>query len=264
MKKQTQSALYLLLTLLFLVGVVWAFRFAHRQHAKRVCDTVKIFIHTDNTEPFITEHEIIEQLSEAKLYPEGQITDLNVHIIEDYLSSNSAIQSVDVFTQLSGEMVIHVLQRQPIVRIENNQREQFYIASDGCLMPTSPNRTARLIIANGHIPDACMPNLNVSKSATDTTFSTPTLQKIYQLVTYICKDDFLNALIDQIYVNSKNEFELVPKINNQLILLGHAENYEDQFKRLLQFYHHGVKKVGWNVYKIINLKYNNQIVCTKT
>jgi cell division protein FtsQ len=160
---------------------------------------------------------------------------------------------------------IEVLQRQPIVRVENAQRQQFYIGSDGHLMAINPNHTARLLIANGHITDSYFTPIKeiFQKPVTDTTLSRPILNKIYQLATYIRQDEFLNALIDQIYVNSKNEFELVPRINNQVILLGNAENYEDQFKRLQQFYHHGARKVGWDTYRIINLKYNNQVVGTR-
>ena len=245
-------------------GVIWALRFAHRQQADRVCNTVSIFIDSNNSGIFITEDEIIEKLSAAKLHPRGKSTsELNTHIIENYLLQNSAIQAVNVFTKLSGEVGIEILQRQPIVRVENSRRQQFYIGSDGCLMAVNPNHTARLIVVNGNISESFYPNKNVIKSATDTIFSTPILHKIYQLVTYIRNDEFLNAFIDQIYVNSKSEFELVPSVGNQIILLGTAENYEDQFKRLHQFYHHGAKKINRNAYRIINLKYNNQVVGTR-
>jgi cell division protein FtsQ len=264
MKKYIKPILYLLLIILFVSGTIWTFRFAQRQQAKRVCDMVRVTINTDSSEVFITENEIIDQLLASKLYPKGQSAGvLNAHAIEDYLLQNSAIQAVNVFTHLSGEVEIEIMQRQPIVRIENAQRQQFYIGSDGHLMATNPNHTAQLIIANGNISESFVPNRNIIESAENTDFTTLVLNKIYQLVTFIRNDDFLNAFIDQIYVNSKNEFELIPKIGNQIILLGDAENYEDQFKRLQQFYHHGVRKVGWDAYRIINLKYNNQVIGTK-
>ncbi|MCL2682275.1 MAG: hypothetical protein FWE63_02160 [Bacteroidales bacterium] len=264
MKKYIKPILYLLSILLFFSGTIWTFRFAQRQQAERVCDTVRVSINAGGSENFLTEDEIIEQLLASKLYPKGQLTSiLNTHAIEDYLLKNSAIQTVNVFAHLSGEVEIEIMQRQPIVRIENVQRQHFYIGSDGHLMGTNSNHTARLIIANGNISESFVPNRNIIKSAENTDFTTPTLNKIYQLVTFIRNDDFLNAFIDQIYVNSKNEFELVPKMGNQIILLGDAENYEDQFKRLQQFYHYGIQKVGWDVYRIINLKYNNQVIGTK-
>ena len=263
MKKLIKPILYLLSILLFLSGVIWTLNFAHRRHNERICNQVRIIINSDNGEIFITEDEIIEKLLVSKLHPQGQTADLNSYAIEKFLLQNSAIQAVNVFTQISGEVDILILQRQPIVRIENAQQQQFYIGSDGRLMATNPNHSARLIIANGNISELFSPNKDIRKPATDKDFSAPILNKIYQLATYIRNDNFLNNLIEQIYVNSKNEFELVPKNGNHLILLGNAENFEDQFKRLHQFYHHGIQKVGWDAYKIINLKYNNQVVCTK-
>jgi cell division protein FtsQ len=264
MKKLIKPIFYFSSILLFLTGTIWTLKFAHHQQNERVCNDVRIFINTNNGEVFITEDEIIEKLFAAKLHPQGQLTTaLNTQAIEDYLLRNSAIQAVNVFTKLSGEMGIEVVQRQPIVRIENAQRQQFYIGSDGHLMAVNPNHTARLIIASGNITESFYPDRDIAGSTTDPVSTNPILHKIYQLVTHIRNDEFLNTFIDQIYINSKQEFELVPKIGNQLILLGNAENYEDQFKRLHHFFHHGVKKVGWDAYRIINLKYNNQVVCTK-
>jgi cell division protein FtsQ len=264
MKKLIKPTLYLLSTLLFLSGVIWTLEFAHRQQTERVCDQVRIFIKTNNSDIFITEDAIIQQLSAAKLYPNGvTVAILNTHAIEKYLLKNSAIQSVNVFTQISGEVDIEIVQRHPIVRIENAKRQQFYIGSDGHLMATIPSFSARLIVANGNISESFYSNKNIAKSEKDKDFSTPILYKIYQLATFIQNDEFLNALIDQIYVNSKNEFELVPKIGNQIIFLGNAENFEDQFKRLHQFYHHAIKKVDKNTYRFINLKYDNQVIGTR-
>ena len=263
MKKLIKPILYLLSILLFVSGTIWTLRFAHQRHAERVSDNVRVFIDFGNGDPFITEEEIKKQLLASKLYPEGKIANLNTHTIEDFLLRNSTIQAVSVFTQVSGEVDIKILQRQPIVRVENAQRQQFFIGSDGRLMATNPNHTARLIIANGNIQEMFLPNKNIEKSATDTDFSTPMLNKIYQLATFINNDEFLNALIDQIYVNSRNEFELVPKVGNHIILLGNAEKFEDQFRRLYRFYHYAARKVDISTYRTINLKYNNQVVGTR-
>lgn len=263
MSKYLKPILYILSVLLFLGSVVWVLRFSHQKQTERVCNTVKISIDSQS-EVFITEDEIIEHLFESNLHPTGHLTStLNAHAIEQHLLQNSAIQDANVFFQLSGKVDIKISQRQPIVRVENTVRQQFYIGSDGCLMAMNPNHTARLLIANGHISEAFHPNQKVIKSTTDTITNTPMLNKIYELANYIRNDKFLNEFIHQIYINRKHEIELVSKVSNQLILLGDATNYEDQFERLEKFYTYGIQKVGWDAYSIINLKYDNQVVCTK-
>ena len=67
----------------------------------------------------------------------------------------------------------------------------------------------------------------------------------------------------KIYINSKDELELVPRVGGQRILFGTSENYERKFLKLYALYEQGFKKFGWNNYKTINLSYKNQVVCTK-
>ncbi|MDR2907646.1 MAG: hypothetical protein LBU91_06630 [Bacteroidales bacterium] len=264
MKKRYLTILYILLVLLFFGGTIWTLQFSHRIHAQRVCENVRISIDNSNADVFVTEDEIVEHLLASQLHPKGLPISLNTYAVESFLAQNSAIQDVDVFVQLSGEVDIDIVQRQPIVRIENAQRQQFYIGSDGCLMATNPKHTSRLIVANGYIAEPFIPNQNVQEPTADDVLPAPILNRIYQLATHIRNSEFLNTWIEQIYINAKHEFELVPKIGRHIILMGDAENYQDQFKRLEQFYTYGIQKAGWDAYRIINLKYNNQVVCTKT
>jgi len=70
-------------------------------------------------------------------------------------------------------------------------------------------------------------------------------------------------MIEQLYINKKSEFELIPKIGNHTILFGDIKEMKDKFEKLIAFYKQGISKSGWNKYKTINLKFKNQVVCTK-
>ena len=89
------------------------------------------------------------------------------------------------------------------------------------------------------------------------------LLELNALIRFIQNDDFLNAWIDQIYVNRQSEFELVPRNGAHTIEFGKAENMEVKFNKLMKFYKFGLAHVGWGSYKRINLKYKNQVVCSK-
>ena len=80
---------------------------------------------------------------------------------------------------------------------------------------------------------------------------------------FITHDKFLKAQIDQVYVTEGGEFELIPRIGNHVILLGKAVDLDDKFRKLYAFYKLGLNKIGWNKYNIINIKYKNQVVCSK-
>ena len=74
-------------------------------------------------------------------------------------------------------------------------------------------------------------------------------------------NEFWKAQIEQIYVGE--EIELVPLAGSHIIVLGNFQDIDEKMNKLLVFYTHGLNKVGWNIYETINLKYKNQIVCTK-
>jgi cell division protein FtsQ len=52
-------------------------------------------------------------------------------------------------------------------------------------------------------------------------------------------------------------------VGNHRILLGQIEYYRENLEKLKLFYEKGLNQMGWNQYSIINLKYKNQVVCTK-
>ncbi len=83
------------------------------------------------------------------------------------------------------------------------------------------------------------------------------------MATKIQEDEFLNALIDQIYVTPDQEFELIPKAGIDYIEFGDFDDVDQKLKRLKLFYIKGKEKINWTIYKSINLKYENQVVCTK-
>jgi cell division protein FtsQ len=74
--------------------------------------------------------------------------------------------------------------------------------------------------------------------------------------------EFWKAQIEQIYIG--NDVELVPLAGSHIIVLGNFQDIDEKMNKLLVFYQHGLNKVGWNIYETINLKYKNQIVCSKT
>ena len=75
--------------------------------------------------------------------------------------------------------------------------------------------------------------------------------------------DILNYQIDQIYVPAKGDYELIPKIGNYIIKIGEPMDIGDQFTKLDYLYREGFSRSGWDNYKIVDLRYRNQVVCTK-
>ena len=84
------------------------------------------------------------------------------------------------------------------------------------------------------------------------------------MVQFINKNAFWKAQIAQIHVNKENEISLYLQVGNPEINFGRLENQEDINKKMNKL-DIVCKKIlttkGWNTYKKISLKYNNQIIC---
>ena len=71
------------------------------------------------------------------------------------------------------------------------------------------------------------------------------------------------ALIDQVDITPAREFEMIPKIGNQLIVFGNGSDAEEKLSKLQLFYKEVMVKAGWNNYSVINVQYKNQVVAKK-
>ena len=89
------------------------------------------------------------------------------------------------------------------------------------------------------------------------------LKDIFELTNIILEDDFLQPMMEQIYVNSTNEYELSPNIGDQKIILGKLDNIDNKIFHLKTFYKEALPYKGWQKYKTINLKFKGQVVAGK-
>ena len=89
------------------------------------------------------------------------------------------------------------------------------------------------------------------------------LQKLYVLAMYINQDEFYRMQVDEIYVDNYREFEIIPKVGKHSILFGDINDIPEKFTKLTAFYREGLKKTGWSKYKTLNIKYKNQVICSK-
>ena len=79
----------------------------------------------------------------------------------------------------------------------------------------------------------------------------------------ISRDSFWNGRVQEVYVTEDGDIELTPSVGNHTIILGDTSKLEDKLSRMKTFYTEGLDKAGWNKYKTISLKYDDQVICTR-
>jgi len=248
------------------IYVFAALSFAAEKRKQLLCSSVEVNIFNDSESYFIEKDDVITYL----LTKNGRLLGANIHninlaTVERQLNEHSAIKNAEVFTSNNGQLSINIVQREPIVRVICNNNAGFYIDADGEIMSLSKKHSARILLANGKI-ECKLKNINTINLLTEPKENQDTfvmLRNIFKLAKFINDNDFWHSQIAQLYVNSDYEFELVPRIGEHLIIFGNSEDIETKFEKLEHFYKKAMKYVGWEKYKLINLKFENQIVCTK-
>lgn len=237
-----------------LTGLVVLMSFIETKKAGVKCTSVNVSI--PGGQYFIDKQEvdhIIEVTSHSLV---GRpIENINIQELEDKLKANPFIEFAKVYTEMDGVLRVEVSQRQPILRIMNHYDMDFYVDQNGLKIPLSSNFTARVLVANGFIEELFTNRVD--------SLHTRLAKDLFKTADYIRKDSLWDAQIAQMYVNSEREIELIPRVGNQRILIGNADSLNVKLNNLQAFYKQVLPKVGWDTYKVINVKYTNQVIGIK-
>ncbi len=251
-----------------LTGLIVSLGFVNKEQDKLLCTALDIKVNQDNDLYFL-DNEDVAQL----IYDRGDSiinqpkSTVNVASIEKALNSHFAIENAEAYMSIDGKLSIEVKQRNPIIRLVTKTGEEYYIDDKGKPMPLSDKYTAKVIVANGNIdePFALRYKYSAYDISKDTVLNKKSkIDELFTMAEYINKNEFWKAQIHQIYINENSDMELVPLAGNQKIIFGDTTLMEDKFKKLMIFYQQGLNTTGWwDKYSTINLKFKNQIVCTK-
>lgn len=263
-----KKILYITIWVLVAAGFVVMLGFVESKEDKMLCNGLEVNITREEDNFFIEPHDIQQLLQEKGDSVTNQpVSTLNIPGIENMLNSHPAVSTADAYMQINGTLKVDINQRKPIVRIIDKYNNSYYIDDEGKLMPLIEKYTAKVLLVNGnlHEPYNVHYMYTINDIKADSTLCDSTLiDDIYDLAMFINNNDFWRAQVQQVYVNEAGDFELVPRVGDQKIIIGNSEYLEEKFKNLLIFYKEGLNTTGWwNKYSVINLKYKNQIVCTK-
>ncbi|MFH1004964.1 MAG: hypothetical protein V1781_05665 [Bacteroidota bacterium] len=256
--------------ILLLVGIIFTFAFVQKKEDQLLCSQIKIKILMNPVQEFFfVEDEDILSLITHRC---GQVVNfplrnIDVNYIERLMYTNPWIARAEVYLNINGVLNIDIEQRNPILRVINKKGESYYIDSLGKLMVWSPKFTPRVLLATGNISEFYdgWYKINLNEIINNDTLKTLTvLDDLYAMTKFILADEFWSAQVEQIYLNEDGEIELIPKVGNHKIIFGTIDGMAEKFRKLNFFYKEGLNYTGWNDYDTLNLKFNNQVVCTKS
>ncbi|MDX1652820.1 MAG: hypothetical protein R3277_10035 [Brumimicrobium sp.] len=252
---------------LFLSGVSFVLISAKHLEERQTLLEPEIDLKVQNGIALITEEEILKELKFNRLFWKGmKKEELEVSKIEKFLVGLNEVESAEVFVELGAEWKIKIRSRLPIARVVLNNRSDFYLDSRRKVMNISEYSKPKILTftgLEGVFNHQVSLNEIINNDSLITKFK---LDQIYRISRYVCNDAFYDAQIVQVHYDSKEGFILVPRVGRHDIIFGSANSEEEvkaKFNKLTTFYEDVIPYEGWDKYKSINLKFENQIVAKK-
>ncbi len=250
-------------TILLLGGALFLVGFMDTIHNDVVCSSMDISVVNPLEDPMVTKQEIKQVVDSLESDVVGKhLGEIDINRIEKEIRTNPYVLKAKVYSTVNGKIFIEVSQREPLIRIINSNSEQYFIDREGKIIPWDLRHPTRVMLANGDIQEnfdfATKPVISLNSLSKKSV-----LRQLFIIAKEISKDDFSRALINQIYVDHNNEFQLLPLIGKQTIVMGDTSKLRNKLQNLKAFYTQVMSKKGWETYQTINIKFDNQVVCTK-
>lgn len=246
------------------IGVILALGFVERTADRTPINALQVTVEGGEGVHFIDEVAVRREIMDHGGSVLGSRTaDVDVTRIESGLRSIPSVAAAEVYHTMDGVLHARVSQRVPIVRVFNQDGSSFYIDKNGWTMPTSASYTARVPVVTGHLDEPGAAHGVYFVHASDSLKRHFLSDEIHRLAVFIAADPFWAAMVDQVIVNPDGEFELVPRVGAQCVLLGDASVLDQRFAKLRIFYEKGIARSDWRRYARIDLRFADQVVCTK-
>jgi cell division protein FtsQ len=223
--------------------VIFLFSFtSKRNNDRKLSKAVVVFV-GDNA-PFVNQETVNKLLIENNRDAQSIDKDkLDLNKLEKVLNNHEMIEKSQVFVSVDGVLKALVKQKTPIARVFDGD-QSFYIDYEGNVMPLSTNFTARVPLVSGEI--------NKKNS-----------EKLSELFRIIYNDEFLKKNIIGVQIMPNGSLKMGNRNFNYQIDFGGAVRMKAKFNNYKAFFQKAVLDSSLYKYKIIDLRFAQQVVCTK-
>lgn len=278
MNRFLSIALSVVVWLAILAYLVFAARHCRTEQQAEQLQRVEIVVEDYGRLQVVSPDAVRGWLADAGVQLEGvRLEEVDTERIIAVIGEQPFVRKVQAYTEQSGTLHINLSQRQPVMRVSRGDGADFYISDDLWVLPTRTGTAEYVPVVTG---DFALPfdagwfgelrepaREEEKKLHQNYTF----LLKLINFVRLTADDPFWSAEIVQINVRGNTgapewkeaDIELVPRVGNHVIALGTTENAEVKLAKLMLFYRNVLGYEGWEKYRLIDIRYDNQVVCTK-
>lgn len=236
-----------------ILGIITILIFAILNKKETAVENVKIVLQSNNPVKLINEKDILNYLFKITggSIKQQDITKLNILKIEHVLDRSKFIKNAEVFIGTNNILTINCVLNDPIMRVTGKQIEDFYFDADGHIIPLSKHATCRVPLLSGYLN-----RIDFNHFSRDSSLANILLD----LGRKINEDQFLNALIEQIYVENNGKLIMIPKVGHQKLEFGSLSGIDEKLEKIRVFYKSGMAGSGWKKFNRVNLEWEGQVV----
>lgn len=245
---------YACLGVLALVGIGMLMGLIKKKDTAQVCVSMKVVI--EGKETFIDQHDISDLVKTTFGDVVGKpLNQIPIDNIEKALMELPYVSTAEIYTDMDGVLQVVVQQREVLLRIVNNTGKEYYIDTKGAKVPVTLKYVPHVLVASGHIGEGYEKVLD--------TVQTKLVQDLVTIVEHVKGDPLWSNQIVQLYVDDKQDIEIIPRVGTQPLIIGNADKLAEKLDRLEIFYKNILPKVGADAYEKVNVKYDGQIICER-
>ncbi len=208
-------------------------------------------------------NNIVNIIGDTKCFNYSYINDIiNIYTtnnkflinIKNHIDKLDIVKKAIIYIDIDNTLYINIYLKTFLLKIINLYKDCYFVDTDGykinfyrdidVLLNIEGYIEERLLYDNSHI-------------------ETNTVMQLYKLGVFCSKETFWIKNIKSINVNLKQEIEIMTYWSDTIFLIEDSSNLEDKFNKLLIFYYKIIPKIGNKQYKIVNIQYTNQIICSK-
>jgi cell division protein FtsQ len=224
-----------------LVAFLFSFT-SNRNNNRKLKKAIVVFV--GNDAPFVNQETVNKLLIENKKDAQSIDKDkLDLNKLEKALNTQEMIEKSDVFVSIDGVLKAVVKQKTPVARVFDGD-DSFYIDYKGNTMPLSTNFTARVPPVSG--------NINKKNN-----------KDLAELFRVIHDDVFLKKNIIGVQIMPNGSLLLFNRNYNYQIDFGRPIKIKSKFNNYKAVFQKAVLDSSLNKYKTIDLRFTQQVVCTK-
>ncbi len=238
--------------LMLLGWIILSTGFIASEGEKVLCQNIDVVFSDTLSGRFVSENSLRAVLAETGIPLQGYpLQEINSRKLEQELEKNPYIRNAEVSKDVSGRLEVSVDERIALVRVMPAGKQGYYLDTEGKVLPLSSAFVPRILLASGYFPRSGEKD------------DQGRLEELYRFAGFVSEHPLWRDQIVQIYLGNKGNYELIPRVGAHQVLLGSMDNWERKLENLELLYRQAFPKYGWNNYSVINLKYTNQVICTK-